>query len=495
MSGAGKMQSGSALRQTVVRRLLARSGFARRWFRLPSDDSYDPERNARIVAKVKARVFGERDASTLSSEASPLELLRRSYGQHLCQMEAMNSRLVRYLQNAVAAVALLPCILWWLGRYVQGRMERGAAERPVVIAFDYAPFVRSFVEGLRPGVPVLWTKTRRAELSPGDLAFAFRLIVALPVCWLDFQFLLKVLFGIGSYSSLIRRYRPKEILDFHEHFAPVSLQTAYCRSKGVRHVNVMHGHRAPVADFSFATFDQFYVWGEHYKEVFTSVCCPRDQFTVAGNPMHQSLLHKREAEPVSGRPKPRLLVCYEPVLGASPAYLELLVRLVSQLPENWSVALRCRAPRAHEHTTGESFAQVLDGRLRELGRMPVQVERELEKSLEDSIAAAGALVGIYSTSLLDGWVAGRKVIRLRSKVDPFCVPADPYSGSANVLTYDEETFLGDFLAKESSFDHTEREMLNRISYQAAPQERSTGDGTGMAILSVADDVRAGSREV
>jgi hypothetical protein len=30
---------------------------------------------------------------------------------------------------------------------------------------------------------------------------------------------------------------------------------------------------------------------------------------------------------------------------------------------------------------------------------------------------------------------------------PFC----------NVLTYDEETSLGDFLAKESSFDHAERD--------------------------------------
>jgi hypothetical protein len=46
------------------------------------------ERNARIVAKVWG-VFGERDASLLGRVAA--RALAALYGQHLCQMEAMNS--------------------------------------------------------------------------------------------------------------------------------------------------------------------------------------------------------------------------------------------------------------------------------------------------------------------------------------------------------------------------------------------------------------------
>ncbi len=454
-----------ALGRRIVRWLIRRSGFARRWFRLPSEDYFRPDLNRRILAKIRAQVFGNATLSTVSRQVSPRELLQRSYAQHLCQLELMGDPRVRWIQNALAGVLLVPLTLWWVARYFLGRITHATADRADRVVFQYQPHVRDLVEGLRPADSTVYLTTRSVELSPLDLRFALRLFSAFPACWLDFLFFLKALFGIGYYSFAARRYMPSEILDFHEHSAAVSLQTAYCRARAIRHINLMHGDRAFVVEYGFATFDEFHVWGDYYEDLFLSLCCPSDQFKISGNLLHQRLFQELALKPAATNRRPCLLVFYETLMTPTGPYLNLLERLLAEVPDKWRVVMRCRSDRTHEQSSGEQFVQALNQRLASQGRPLAEVESELQKSIRDSIDAADAVVGIYSTALLDAWVAGRKVIQLRSKRDSFYIPQAPYADSANLITYDEDVVLGNFLARQFQFGQKEVLLLNHVSYQ------------------------------
>jgi hypothetical protein len=452
------------LRRTI-RWFTQRSMFAQRCFRLPSERFFNPERNRLILTETRFRVFRGSSLSDKSAQTSPQELLLRSYAQHLCQIRLVGDSRVRWIQNVLAGGLLVPLTLWWIACYLLGRIMRARPERMNSVAFVYLPYVRGLVERLRPAGSTVFLTRRSVELSLFDLRFALSLFLAFPRCWLDFTFLLKALLAIGYYSFVIRRYQPSEILDCHEHSASVSVQTAYCRARGVKHINFMHGDRALVAEYAFATFDEFYVWGEYYRDLFTSLSCPHDQFTIVGNPLHQSLFCELAMRPASMNLRFCLLVFYETLMTPRSPFLQLLTRLLEEVPQQWHVVIRCRADRSHEQYNGEEFAKALNHMLAERGRPLVDLESERERSIHDSVAAADVAVGIYSTALLDAWVAGRKVIRLKSKAETFWIPEPPYTGSRNFITFDEDTVLGDFLEHKFCFDSKESRLLNRISLQ------------------------------
>jgi hypothetical protein len=332
------------------------------------------------------------------------------------------------------------------------------------------------VESLRPASSLLFLRERKAELSPSDVLFLIRLCREYPHCWLHPYFLLKVLFGVAYYSRAIRRYRPSEIFDFEEHFCAAAVQTAYCRQHRVRHINVMHGDRACVAEYAFTCFDEFYVWGEYYLRLFTDLEIPADQFRVTGNPLHQLLVRELRGRRFSGTP--RVVIFFEAGMAPPGPYADLLARLVGEIAGHCHLRLRCCALRAHQASTGEELLPLLNAAIAN-GAPPIAVESERDRPVNASIADCDIAVGIFTTALFDAWVTGCKVISLHSEQDPCSTPRLPYAASQNVFVYDGSVSPLDFLTQPPAAGPQEDRLLQFVSWQ----EDLTGRGAGASAAS------------
>lgn len=96
----------------------------------------------------------------------------------------------------------------------------------------------------------------------------------------DPYFILKCVAKIGLYAGLFAKHSPEAIIVYGEYSFTSSLLTEYCRSRGIEHINIMHGERMLNLRDSFVCFDRFYVWEEEYKELFISMRAEREQFIV-----------------------------------------------------------------------------------------------------------------------------------------------------------------------------------------------------------------------
>jgi hypothetical protein len=98
--------------------------------------------------------------------------------------------------------------------------------------------------------------------------------------WRNPYFVLKCAMKIGLYSQHINTYNPKAIITFSEFSFTSSLLTYYCNLRGIEHINIMHGEKLFNIRDSFVGFDRFYVWDEHYINLFIQLRAKKNQFKV-----------------------------------------------------------------------------------------------------------------------------------------------------------------------------------------------------------------------
>lgn len=96
----------------------------------------------------------------------------------------------------------------------------------------------------------------------------------------SFYFHLKLLIKLGMYSSLIAQYAPRAIISYTETSFTTAILTHYCENKGISHINVMHGDFLYQLTFSFLRYTRFYVWHQHYVDMFISLRCCASQFYI-----------------------------------------------------------------------------------------------------------------------------------------------------------------------------------------------------------------------
>lgn len=98
---------------------------------------------------------------------------------------------------------------------------------------------------------------------------AFKILKeCLVICRGNLAFLFQVLFPLGNYSYIVNKYNPNEIITTYESLPTVSILTYYCRQKGVKHINFMHGEKILSQNNTMGVFDVMYVWDEYYVELF-----------------------------------------------------------------------------------------------------------------------------------------------------------------------------------------------------------------------------------
>lgn len=121
----------------------------------------------------------------------------------------------------------------------------------------------------------VWDRT--GSLNLNDAYFCLKLALRYPISPI---FVLKCSIYVAKFCSFYFCYNPDAIIQHNEYSFTSSVCTAYCRTKGIKHINVMHGEKLYWIRDSFFEYDECYVWAEHYKKLLINLRAEPNQFRV-----------------------------------------------------------------------------------------------------------------------------------------------------------------------------------------------------------------------
>lgn len=204
-------------------------------------------------------------------------------------------------------------------------------------------------------------------------------------------FMLKCLMQIASYNNRITKYRPERIIVHQEFSCCSSILTNYCNSRGVKHINVMHGEKLRYIRDSFFRYDECYVWDNHYVNLFIDQKAEPSQFRIAIPPSLKidTSIHKNE----------KAFANYKYYLAINSE--EEIKSIVSSLSfiKNEGKTVKFRAhPRYTDIKTLTKYVPVED------------VEFPNEVSILDSISNLDYAIGSFTTVLLQAHMSGKNII-------------------------------------------------------------------------------------
>ncbi len=202
----------------------------------------------------------------------PKDDVQRSYFQYKCQMQ-LYGKWIAILLNILS----FPLSVVYLFKYGSKQAIKSEGKRDAVFFRDGKP------ENILP--KSLKEEFINLEVSPRDgmrldkcdKIFIRRIIARYPFSW---QFILKCIIKIARYSYSIAKYHPTAIIVCAEYSFTSSVLTFYCRQKGIKHIDVMHGEKLYYMRDSFFEFDRCYVWDSYYVKLFNSMMAKKDQFII-----------------------------------------------------------------------------------------------------------------------------------------------------------------------------------------------------------------------
>jgi prepilin-type processing-associated H-X9-DG protein len=217
------------------------------------------------------------------------------------------------------------------------------------------------------------------------------------------------------------------------------------------------------ADCAFAEFDRFFVWGRHFEELFTSLGHDARRLAIAGSPDHRTLFRQiREAEQPRGNSV--LLVHNSVVTRLDSPDLPVLRRLLRLLPPGWTVRVRSH-PAANATLARYVSALKADPVLRSNG-LRIAPEPFESILLSEALRRSRIVAGVYSTALLEGWVAGCKLVYLPGVIAREAV-LPRHGGSPNVLYLDasvSDAAALAFLSTPATLDGAEAIRVDRVTH-------------------------------
>lgn len=90
---------------------------------------------------------------------------------------------------------------------------------------------------------------------------------------------------IMTYSSIIHKFQPNNILCSAETSFTSSILTSYCEQQGVSHINVMHGLIKRSLKLAFSHFTVSSVWERCFADIYISVKAIAGRFVINKAPM------------------------------------------------------------------------------------------------------------------------------------------------------------------------------------------------------------------
>lgn len=341
-----------------------------------------------IIKKQRAGEKGIFDVSVseqkrfIDSLPQPSNCIERSYNQYLCQ-SFFRSELKVFCLNILGFVGY-PIFL------ILALLKRN---RGLVVKLDAVGNFKTLPEiipdSLKEEYDIdinRWGYNYSVKIK--DLRFLWKLFIAHPFSSY-YQF--KCLMNIARYSKMISDYQPRAIVGHSEFSFTSSVLTDYCRFCGVKHINVMHGEKLFYIRDSFFSYDKCYVWHEHYQNLFTQLRADSDQFTIE---VPKSLRFKTE-----DYIDDMLKVDFTYYLAdESELEIESIVQSMEVLKRK-GYTIRYRPHPTY--TNISTLAKFVEDK---------EVEINKEFSILSSISNTDNAVGSYSTTLLQAYFAGKKVI-------------------------------------------------------------------------------------
>lgn len=203
--------------------------------------------------------------------AQPVEDCERSYFQYCCQMKSL-SMVIRALQNLLA----IPVMAFLMLLSCAQPDRKGANEGSAVYLSD------GIDESIIPDA--LKEEFHITTLYGAGSRFGhYERGWMLPVMrryWYSPYFLLKCYVKVCMYAEIIAAYHPAAVITYAEFSFTSSLTTAYLQSRGIEHINVLHGEKLFNTRDAFVRFHRFYVWDVSYRDLFVSMRADETQFRV-----------------------------------------------------------------------------------------------------------------------------------------------------------------------------------------------------------------------
>lgn len=231
----------------------------------------------------------------------------------------------------------------------------------------------------------LWNTKGAIQIK--DIPFCLNLICRF---FLHPYFLVKVIFKVAKYSSLIYHYSPKVIIVNDEFSFTSSILTMFCESHQVKHINVQHGEKLFFLRDSFFRFHECFIWDEHYRQLFISLKAEPSQFIIELPESMRFDIKKHFSKDLYADFKYYLGVYNE----------EELVSVIEAMKplRNKGNAIKYRP---HPNYSDMDL----------LRKYVAEDEIELpEVNILDSISSANYVVGVYSTVLTQAFFNGKEVV-------------------------------------------------------------------------------------
>lgn len=227
-----------------------------------------------------------------------------------------------------------------------------------------------------------------ASMRFSDLAFVMKLLQRAKY---HLYFVLKTSMNLAAYSDMIYCHKPQVLIQYGEFSFSSSILTAYCHRFNIKHIDIMHGEKFFFIRDAYFHYDECYVWGDYYVDLFKSLKADPTQFRIALPP---SLNIKTELHQNSS-----LYADYKYYLGVcTEEELRSIVESMKPLKKNGKTIKFRPHPRYSDLTILRKYVS----------------ENEIEDTqtvgIVDSISNLTFAVGSYSTVLLQAWYSGKKVI-------------------------------------------------------------------------------------
>lgn len=195
---------------------------------------------------------------------------------------------------------------------------------------------------------------------------------------------------LAFFSELAETYTPKAIIVYVNERNVVSpILTEYLEDKGIKFITFMHGDYILQLIQGFMEFSEFYVWDEHYVNMFVNdLYCPAKQFKLY-------VPQKLEREYSTSNE----IVEFTYYLGfESEKSLKKLGFLLSELKKN---NIKCQARLHPRQDNKEDVYKYIN---------PDQIQDPKTISIDQSINQSTYIVALNSTVLLESYYGGKKIM-------------------------------------------------------------------------------------
>lgn len=207
--------------------------------------------------------------------------------------------------------------------------------------------------------------------------------------YLNPPFLFKIIFVIGNYEYIRKKYNPEEIVTSYEGSFSTAMLTNYCEKHGICHTNIMHGEKLFSPNHAYARFNKIYVWDKFYEELFSKELVSCDEYIIY-NPWKLTKL-----------PEPNIDELYDfcfylniESMSVHKHLGEIIERLTKK---GYTICVRFH-PSQYNYKTGEKIFKCCN------------VENPKDVHILQSIANTKKVVSRYSTVLYQAYCMGKEII-------------------------------------------------------------------------------------